>query len=203
MRLTGTKSTTGIKGETYMKMNIAAALMAGTILVTLTGCSPALESTTAATQITAPAEKKSETTTEKTAATRASEMTTQTEEITTVTEAAESMTLKIGERKVPVTWEDNASVEELKKLAANGLTIKMSKYGGFEQVGSIGKNITSNDKQTKTAPGDIVLYAGNSLVVFYGSNSWAYTRLGKINMSKNELKDLLGKGNVTVTLTLE
>ena len=203
MRLTGTKSTTGIKGETYMRMNIAAALMAGTILVTLTGCSPALESTTAATQITAPAEKKSETTTEKTAATRASEMTTQTEEITTVTEAAESMTLKIGERKVPVTWEDNASVEELKKLAANGLTIKMSKYGGFEQVGSIGKNITSNDKQTKTAPGDIVLYAGNSLVVFYGSNSWAYTRLGKINMSKNELKDLLGKGNVTVTLTLE
>ena len=203
MRLNGTKSTTGIKGETYMRMNIAAALMAGTILVTLTGCSPALESTTAATQITAPAEKKSETTTEKTAATRASEMTTQTEEITTVTEAAESMTLKIGERKVPVTWEDNASVEELKKLAANGLTIKMSKYGGFEQVGSIGKNITSNDKQTKTAPGDIVLYAGNSLVVFYGSNSWAYTRLGKINMSKNELKDLLGKGNVTVTLTLE
>ena len=203
MRLTGTKSTTGIKGETYMRMNIAAALMAGTILVTLTGCSPALESTTTATQITAPAEKKSETTTEKTAATRASEMTTQTEEITTVTEAAESMTLKIGERKVPVTWEDNASVEELKKLAANGLTIKMSKYGGFEQVGSIGKNITSNDKQTKTAPGDIVLYTGNKLVVFYGSNSWAYTRLGKINMSKNELKDLLGKGDVTVTLTLE
>lgn len=203
MLSTGAKSTTGIKGETYMRMNIAAALMAGTILVTLTGCSPALESTTAETQITAPAEKKSETTTEKTAATRASEMTTQTEEITTVTEAAESMTLKIGERKVPVTWEDNASVEELKKLAANGLTIKMSKYGGFEQVGSIGKNITSNDKQTKTAPGDIVLYTGNKLVVFYGSNSWAYTRLGKINMSKNELKDLLGKGDVTVTLTLE
>ena len=203
MRLTGTKSTTGIKGETYMRMNIAAALMAGTILVTLTGCSPALESATAATQITASAEKKSETTTEKTAATRASEMTTQTEETTTVTEAERSMTLKIGERKVPVTWEDNASVEELKKLAANGLTIKMSKYGGFEQVGSIGKNITSNDKQTKTAPGDIVLYAGNKLVVFYGSNSWAYTRLGKINMSKNELKDLLGKGDVTVTLTLE
>ncbi len=185
-------------------MNIAAALMAGTILVTLTGCSPALESTTtAAAQITAPAEKKSETTTEKTAATTASEMTTQTEEITTVTEAAESMTLKIGERKVPVTWEDNASVEELKKLAATGLTIKMSKYGGFEQVGSIGRSITSNDKQTKTAPGDIVLYSGNQMVIFYGTNSWAYTRLGKINMSKNELKDLLGKGNVTVTLTLE
>jgi len=204
MRLTGTKSTTGIKGETYMRMNIAAALMAGTILVTLTGCSPALESTTtAAAQITAPAEKKSETTTEKTAATTASETTTQTEEITTVTEAAESMTLKIGERKVPVNWEDNASVEELKKLAANGLTIKMSKYGGFEQVGSIGRSITSNDKQTKTAPGDIVLYSGNQMVIFYGTNSWAYTRLGKIDLSKNELKALLGKNNVTVTVSMD
>ncbi|MCR5489039.1 MAG: hypothetical protein K6F03_03135 [Saccharofermentans sp.] len=130
-------------------------------------------------------------------------MTIQTEETTTVTEAERSMTLKIGEREVQVTWEDNASVEDLKELAKYGLTIKMSKYGGFEQVGSIGKSITSSDKQTKTAPGDIVLYTGNKLVVFYGSNSWAYTRLGKINMSKNELKDLLGKGDVTVTLTLE
>ncbi|MBR1905321.1 MAG: hypothetical protein IJ819_02505 [Clostridiales bacterium] len=113
------------------------------------------------------------------------------------------MKMKIGKREVDVTWEDNASVEELKKLAASGLTIKMSKYGGFEQVGSIGHNITSNDKQTKTAPGDIVLYSGNQLVVFYGSNSWAYTRLGKINLSKSELKELLGKKDVTVTLSVE
>lgn len=126
-----------------------------------------------------------------------------TETTETETEASKNMIMKIGDKAVDVTWEDNASVEEIKELAKNGLTIKMTKYGGFEQVGSIGKNITSNDKQTKTAPGDIVLYAGNSLVVFYGTNSWAYTRLGKINMSKNELKDLLGKGNVTVTLTLE
>lgn len=187
-----------------MRMNIAAALIAGTILVTLAGCYSAPEATTTtAAQITAPAEKKSETTTEKTAETTASETTTQTEEITTVTEAAESMTLKIGERKVPVTWEDNASVEELKKLAANGLTIKMSKYGGFEQVGSIGRSITSNDKQTKTAPGDIVLYSGNQMVIFYGTNSWAYTRLGKIDLSKNELKALLGKNNVTVTVSMD
>jgi hypothetical protein len=144
-----------------------------------------------------------EITTEKVATTATSETVTQTEETTAVTEAARSMTLKIGERKVPVTWENNASVEELKKIASSGLTIKMSKYGGFEQVGSIGHNITSNDKQTKTAPGDIVLYSGNQLVVFYGSNSWAYTRLGKINLSKSELKELLGKKDVTVTLSVE
>ena len=126
-----------------------------------------------------------------------------TETTETETEAAKTMIMKIGNKALDVAWEDNASVEELKELAKNGLTIKMSKYGGFEQVGSIGKSITSNDRQTKTTPGDTVLYTGNKLVVFYGSNSWAYTRLGKINMSKNELKDLLGKGDVTVTLTLE
>lgn len=187
-----------------MKMKITAALLAGTVLMTLAGCSASPEvTTTAATQITALTEETAETTTEKTTATATSETATQTEETTTVTEAARSMTIKIGEKTIPVTWENNASVEELKALASSGLTIKMSKYGGFEQVGSIGHNITSNDKQTKTAPGDIVLYSGNQLVVFYGSNSWAYTRLGKINLSKSELKELLGKKDVTVTLSVE
>lgn len=187
-----------------MKMKITAALLAGTDLMTLAGCSAAPAITTAATsQITALTKETAEITTEKVATTATSETATQTEETTTVTEAARSMTLKIGEKTIPVTWENNASVEELKKLASSGLTIKMSKYGGFEQVGSIGHNITSNDKQTKTAPGDIVLYSGNQLVVFYGSNSWAYTRLGKINLSKSELKELLGKKDVTVTLSVE
>ncbi|MCR5341590.1 MAG: hypothetical protein K6E60_09605, partial [Saccharofermentans sp.] len=152
--------------------------------MTLAGCSASPEvTTTAETQITTLTEETAEITTEKVATTATSETVTQTEETTAVTEAARSMTLKIGEKIVPVTWENNASVEELKALASSGLTIKMSKYGGFEQVGSLGHNITSNDKQTKTAPGDIVLYSGNQLVVFYGSNSWAYTRLGKINLS--------------------
>ena len=76
-------------------------------------------------------------------------------------------------------------------------------YGGFEQVGSIGQNLTRNDKQTTTEPGDIVLYSGNQLVVFYGSNSWSYTRLGKINLSDEELENLLGNGDVTITLSME
>ena len=79
----------------------------------------------------------------------------------------------------------------------------MSMYGGFEQVGSIGKSIASDDKQTVTKPGDIVLYSSDKIVVFYGSNSWSYTRLGKINMSQKELEQLLGNGDVTVTLSVE
>ncbi len=113
------------------------------------------------------------------------------------------MMMTINDTKVDVTWENNVSVAELKELAADGLTISMSMYGGFEQVGSIGKNITQDDKQMITSAGDIVLYSGNQLVVFYGSNSWAYTRLGKIKLTEKELMDLLGKGDVTIALSVE
>ncbi len=129
---------------------------------------------------------------------------------TGVSESAEAegkdtkiLMMKIGETAVDVTWEENASVEELRELAMSGLTISMSMYGGFEQVGPIGKNISRDDKQTTTSAGDIVLYAGNQLVIFYGSNSWAYTKLGKINLQEKELKQLLGNGDVTATLSVE
>ena len=113
------------------------------------------------------------------------------------------MVMTINDTKVDVTWENNASVAELKELAEDELTISMSMYGGFEQVGPIGKSITRDDKQTTTSAGDIVLYSGNQLVVFYGSNSWAYTRLGKINLNEKELKNLLSNGDVTITLSME
>jgi len=115
---------------------------------------------------------------------------------------ADNMVMRIGDTKVSVTWEENASVEELRALAASGLTISMSMYGGFEQVGSIGQAITRNDEQTVTGPGDIVLYSGDQLVVFYGSNSWAYTSLGRIELPEAELTGLLGNGEVTITLSM-
>ena len=75
------------------------------------------------------------------------------------------MQMKIGDIAVNVTWEENESVEALKKLCTDEpLTIKMSMYGGFEQVGSIGSKLPRNDKQTTTAAGDIVLYSGNQMV---------------------------------------
>ena len=114
------------------------------------------------------------------------------------------MKLKIGDTEVPVIWEENESVDALKALAAEGpLTIHMSMYGGFEQVGPIGQDIVSNDQQTTTQAGDIVLYSGDQIVVFYGSNSWAYTRLGHADLSQKEMKDLLGNGDVILTLQME
>ena len=125
-------------------------------------------------------------------------------ENTTVQEGDNDMQMMIGETPVTVVWEDNASVEALKALAAEGLTIDMSMYGGFEQVGSIGQSLPRDDAQTTTASGDIVLYSGNQMVVFYGSNSWAYTRLGHItDQTPEQMKVLLGSGDVTITLSIK
>ena len=115
-----------------------------------------------------------------------------------------AMTMTIGDTKVNVDWEANSSVDALKELVSSGpLSIDMSMYGGFEQVGSIGQSLPREDTQTTTASGDIVLYSGNQLVVFYGSNSWAYTRLGHISDKTDaEIEALLSKGDVTITLSI-
>ena len=136
-------------------------------------------------------------------------------EETIATEGEDAMKMMIGDTPVTVIWEDNASVEALKALVAEGsapaedslpaegLTIEMSMYGGFEQVGAIGADLPRDDQQTTTASGDIVLYAGDQLVVFYGSNAWAYTRLGHIaDQTPEQMKALLGNGDVTITLSM-
>lgn len=112
------------------------------------------------------------------------------------------MRMIIGDTEVEVLWENNATVDEIKSAVEDGpFTIEMSMYGGFEQVGSFGRSFTRDDKQTTTSAGDLVLYSGNQLVVFYGSNSWAYTRLGKIQgVSDEELTSLLSNGDVTITI---
>ena len=118
--------------------------------------------------------------------------------------AENMLKLFINDEEIPVTWEENESVKALNNLAESSpIIIDMSMYGGFEQVGSIGQSIPRNDKQMTTSAGDIVLYSGNQLVVFYGSNSWAYTKLGHIdNKTEEELGRLLGSGNVTITVSV-
>ena len=115
------------------------------------------------------------------------------------------LSMKIGDTDVQVDWEQNESVEALKALCEEEpLTIRMSMYGGFEQVGSIGTKLPRNDKQTTTMAGDIVLYSGNQMVVFYGSNSWAYTRLGHITEKRaDEMTELLGNGDTSITVGIK
>ena len=113
----------------------------------------------------------------------------------------QAMKLKIGDREVPVSWEENDSVDELFGLAeSEPVVIQMSMYGGFEQVGPIGQSIVSSDEQTTTQAGDIVLYSGDQIVIFYGSNSWGYTRLGHVDLTEDEMEELLGNGDVVVTI---
>ena len=116
----------------------------------------------------------------------------------------DTIKINIDDIEVDVRWENNRSVDALKSLLKTGdMTIHMSMYGGFEQVGAFGSSLPRNDVQTTTTAGDIVLYSGNQIVIFYGSNSWAYTRLGTIqDKTQEELEELLGNGDVTLTLAL-
>ena len=114
-----------------------------------------------------------------------------------------ALQLTVNGVDVSVLWEDNESVDALIELVREGpLTIQMSPYGGFEQVGPIGQSLPRDDVQTTTRPGDLVLYSGDQIVAFYGSNTWAYTRLGRIrDMDPEALTALLGGDAVTLTLS--
>ncbi len=120
----------------------------------------------------------------------------------------ESNTIKLtieGGRTFTATLVDNSSTQALKEQLAKGnITVEMEDYANMEKVGSLGIRLPRNDKQTTTGPGDIILYQGHNLVIYYDTNSWSFTRLGKINnASQADLKAALGKGGVTVTLSLE
>ena len=124
---------------------------------------------------------------------------------TTDNEEEETMKMIIGDTQVNVAWENNDSVRALMDLCREKpLTVEMSMYGGLEQVGSLGRRLPSNDTYTTTSSGDIVLYSSNQIVVFYGSNSWEYTRLGHItDKDRAGMSGLLSGGDVTITISME
>lgn len=113
--------------------------------------------------------------------------------------------IQIGNHILKATLFENSSTEALKELLADEpLTINMSDYGNFEKVGSLLTSLPRNDEQIVTEAGDLILYQGNSFVIYYDTNEWNFTRLGKINnVTEKELKTILGSGNVTVTLSLD
>lgn len=112
--------------------------------------------------------------------------------------------LKISGKTFTATLVDNSSTQALKALLAKGdLTIRMEDYARMEKVGPIGTTLPRNDEQISTGPGDLILYQGRYFVIYYGRNNYSLTRLGKIdNVTESELKDVLGDGDVTVTLSL-
>ena len=116
----------------------------------------------------------------------------------------EYMKLYFNDTEIPVIWEDNQTVQELMEEAGKGdIVVQMSMYSDNEQVGSLEKSYTKNDEQITTHSGDIVLYSGDKIVVFYGSNSWAYTRLGKMNIPESGVTELLSNGDITLKIAIE
>ena len=114
-----------------------------------------------------------------------------------------NMNVQVGDVIFSATLEENEAVSALVEMMREGpVVIQMSDYSGFEKVGPLGTSLPVNNSQTTTQAGDIVLYNGNQIVIFYGSNSWSYTRLGRID-DLTGWEDALGSGDVTVIFSLE
>ena len=121
-----------------------------------------------------------------------------------VDESMNTVYIKVNNNVLNIELEDNSATIELKERLKNGdIVVNAHEYGGFEKVGDLGFSLPREDTNITTSAGDIVLYQGNQISLFYNSNSWSYTKLGKIqNVSSKELKDILGNGDVTIIFTL-
>ena len=112
--------------------------------------------------------------------------------------------IKVNNNVLEVKLEDNDATKSLVERLENGdISVNAKEYGGFEKVGNLGFNLPRTDASITTSAGDIVLYQGNQISLFYNTNSWSYTKLGKIqNVSSSELKEILGSGDVVLILSL-
>ena len=110
----------------------------------------------------------------------------------------------VNDTVLAVRPENNASAEAFIALLKTGdVTVKMHDYGSFEKVGPLGADLVRSDEQITTEPGDVILYQGNQITIYYGVNSWHFTRLGKVQgLSQAELRAILGDGDVSVTFSL-
>jgi hypothetical protein len=118
--------------------------------------------------------------------------------------AANQIQVKVGQRALSAALAENSSAKAFRELLAKGpLSIDMSDYGNFEKVGSLGASLPTNDERITTEPGDLILYQGDSITIYYAPNTWTFTRLGKLQgIGARELKELLGRGDVRATFSL-
>ncbi len=125
--------------------------------------------------------------------------------VANIMNAQTKIKLTVGGKSVSATLVDNGATRELVSLLQKGsITIDMNDYGGFEKVGALPQSLPTSNSQITTSAGDIMLYQGYNMVIFYGSNSWSYTRLGKIDDEYlSGLREFLGNGNITLTISLD
>ena len=121
------------------------------------------------------------------------------------TEAPVKLKIHVNDTAFTATFEENSSAKAFAEFLAQGdLTLDMHDYGSFEKVADLPRSFPRNDKQIDTDAGDIILYQGNSITIYYDKNSWNFTRLARIdNVNKKRLQQILGKGNVKATFSVE
>jgi hypothetical protein len=121
------------------------------------------------------------------------------------TEAPVKLKIHVNDTTFTATLEENSSAKAFAEFLAQGdMTLDMHDYGSFEKVAELPISFPRNDTQIDTDAGDIILYQGKSITIYYDKNSWSFTRLGKIdNVDKIRLKQILGNGNATVTFSVK
>ena len=122
-----------------------------------------------------------------------------------VGEAPVKLKIHVNDTTFTATLEENSSAKAFAEFLAQGdMTLDMHDYGSFEKVADLPRSFPRNDKQIDTDAGDIILYQGNSITIYYDKNSWNFTRLARIdNVNKKRLQQILGKGNVNATFSVE
>ncbi len=117
----------------------------------------------------------------------------------------DKLIIKVNDYELTATLLDNSSCKALiEKLDEGDITINMHDYGNFEKVGELGFSLPVNDQDIKTEPGDLILYLGNNFSIYYDTNNWKLTRLGKIDdINQDELKNILGDNDITITLSIK
>ncbi len=115
-----------------------------------------------------------------------------------------TMNITVNGRVLTARMDDNSSADALlERLEEAPITIEMEDYASMEKVGNLGFSLPRNDRPTDTEAGDLILYQGHNFVIYYDANSWNFTRLGRIEgVSATELRTILGRGDITVTLSI-
>ena len=179
-------------------LNILTGLAAALLLLALLSCTKSPQPSSPS----KPAQEKQEGKTEEKEDEKDTEEKTGTEE----KEMPGQIKITISGTTLPIVIENNVATKALVEALEKGpVTYTASDYGGFEKVGALGFSLPTDNSQITTQAGDVILYSGDNIVLFYGSNSWSYTRIGRIKYSSlSELKSFLkaGGGEISVTLSL-
>lgn len=119
--------------------------------------------------------------------------------------SSKNLVLSVDGTELDVQWEENDAVNDLVSLALKGeIVVNTSLYGGFEQFGSLPESLNASDTQMTAVSGDIMLYKSDQIVLYFGENSWSYTKLGHINgVSEDELTKMLNKDSTVVTINIK